>query len=178
MTPTEDESAASGGIQVDDVAERAKQALELANARRRRSSAARKNVAGIAQAMEDAKERRRKSLAKKFNATGDAHDQINEAMERARGRHRRSMSKAADVLECAGYDEDDADCAEAVEKMRLVQQAMEDARQRHRRSIARAVQELEEPPVTLNAGAQSFTPQQTCTPPDCSQSCDHVQDPS
>jgi len=174
MTPT-DESATSASMQVDDVAARAKQALELANARRRRSSAARKNAAGIAQAMEDAKERRRKSLAKQFNTIGDTSVQIDEAMERARGRHRRSMSKAADVLECAGYDDDDADCTEAVAKMRLVQQAMEDARQRHRRSIARAVQELEEPLAKsqLNGDAQAFEPQQSFNT-----GSSHMQQPS
>merc|ERR1712106_837130 len=67
------------------------------------------------------------------------------------------MSKAADVLECAGYDEDDADCSEATAKMRLVQQAMEDARRRHRRSIAEAVRALDEPSSKLSADAQTFT---------------------
>lgn len=66
------------------------------------------------------------------------------------------MSKAADVLESAGYDEDDTDTAEAASKMRLVQQAMEDARRRHRRSIAEAVRALEEPASKLSTEAKAF----------------------
>jgi len=60
MTPTE--NSATTAAPVDDVVEHAKAALASANARRRRSSAARKHLPHIAQAMEEAKERRRKSL--------------------------------------------------------------------------------------------------------------------
>merc|ERR1719399_1249005 len=73
MTPTE--NASTSPAPVDEVVERAKQALALANARRRRSSAAKKNIPAIAQAMDEAKERRRRSLAKKLNTSGDSQDQ-------------------------------------------------------------------------------------------------------
>jgi len=159
MTPTEE-----APVPIEDVAERARQALVMANSRRRRSSAAKKHTFGIEEAMKGARERRRQSLAQKYNTMGDAHGQISEAMERARGRHRQSMSKAADVLESAGYDDDTVECSETTKKMRLLQQAMEDARQRHRRSIARAVQALEEPQAVpmLNANANVFNPQLCC----------------
>lgn len=160
MTPTQESGAVPVPIDVSSVAQRAQEALARANDRRRRSSAARKHVPAITQAMNEAKERRRRSLAKRTDAQGGTSDQIQQAMARARGRHRQSLSKVADVLESAGYAEDDAEEGEVAAKMRLVQRAMEDARQRHRRSIARAVQELEEPIVgpVLNADAQTFEP--------------------
>merc|ERR1719421_1034556 len=84
-------------------------------------------------------------------------------MEHARGRHRKSISKAADILESAGYDGENVTFDDASSKMKLVEQAMADARQRHRRSIDRAMMQLEEsplPPAHLNAWANEFTPQQ------------------
>jgi len=159
MTPPAS-AAASPALDADAVAERAKEAIALANARRRRSSAARKQIPGIALAMEQAKERRRQSLAKKFNGGADAQDKIQAAMEQARGRHRASMCKAADVLECADYDLDGAQSSDVAQKMRLVQQAMEDARVRHRRSISTAMQQLQQSPEkpNMNIDAQEFTP--------------------
>merc|ERR1719421_2279507 len=84
-------------------------------------------------------------------------------MEHARGRRRKSISKAADILESAGYDGENVTFDDASSKMKLVEQAMADARQRHRRSIDRAMMQLEEsplPPAHLNAWANEFTPQQ------------------
>jgi len=161
MTPPEGNAAATVEC-ADDLAAKCQAAMASANARRRRSSALKKNEAvsaGIANAMEEAKERRRKSLAK-LNGGSDVQENIAAAMQNASRRHRQSISKAADVLGDAGFDEDGADCSEAAAKMRLVQQAMEDARRRHRRSIAEAVRALEEPAVTskFSADATTFTP--------------------
>lgn len=165
MTPPADDSATPARSDADDLAARAQEALASANARRRRSSAAKRSSgtgAGIVQAMEEAKERRRKSLAK-MNCSGEAEEDIQAAMEAASRRHRKSMSKAADILEDAGYDEEGADCSEAAKKMRLVQQAMEDARKRHRKSIAEAVSKLNADAAAfhdprLKAEAAEFTP--------------------
>merc|ERR1719252_173416 len=75
--------------------------------------------------------------------TGSVEAAINEAMEHARGRHRKSISKAADILESAGFDGENVTFDDASSKMKLVEQAMADARQRHRRSIDRAMMQLE-----------------------------------
>lgn len=162
MTPPAGDAATTASPDANDLAARCQQALATANARRHRSSALKKRDsvgAGIARAMEEAKERRRKSLAK-LNGGSEVQESISAAMQVASRRHRQSISKAADVLESAGYDEDDVDCSEATAKMRLVQQAMEDARRRHRRSIAEAVRALEGGPETsnLNADAKTFNP--------------------
>lgn len=161
MTPPEGNATSPARGDVDDLTKRAQEALASANARRRRSSAQRKNDGGpgIARALDEAKDRRRKSLAK-LNGGSEMQEGNDAAMQHANRRHRQSISKAADVLECAGYDEDDVDSSEAAAKMRLVQQAMEDARRRHRRSIAEAVRALEQAPVApkLSEDAKTFNP--------------------
>merc|ERR1719356_957375 len=112
-----------------------------------------------------ATERRRRSMAE-ASKNDQIGEQMREAMQSAQIRHRKSISKAADVLECAGYDEAGYSVTETQEHLNKMASAMEEARGRHRRSIARAVSGLEEPPAlvppeasSLNAGAYVFTPQ-------------------
>jgi len=118
-----------------------------------------------------AAEKRRASLAARMGSGpdgADADDSIvssaAEALQSANRRHRKSISKATEVLGDVGYGEDTR-LDEVTAQMSMIEVAMEEARRRHRRSIARAVQQLEEPSAgsTMNADAQVFAPSSSNT---------------
>merc|ERR1719327_685153 len=101
MTP---EEGASPAQSPQVVAERMREALESAKERRQRRSSVRGVNSAINDAMKMATERRRRSMAE-ASKNDQIGEQMREAMRSAQIRHRKSISKAADVLECAGYDE-------------------------------------------------------------------------
>merc|ERR1719405_195334 len=141
-----------------EIANQANQALANAHDRRRRSSAAKKHTSTIALAMEQAKERRRRSLAKKYGMP--VEDAISEAMEHARGRHRKSISKAADILESACFDGENVTFDDASSKMQLEESPLPPAHLNAWANEFTPQQQQHAQTSSFNAGAQEFTPQQ------------------
>merc|ERR1711871_873251 len=111
MTPTEGVTPGDGPDS-ETVAQHMQQAIESAQMRRRRSSAAKKPIAAIAEARKMAAEKRRASLAARMGSgPGGENEQESilnsaaQALQSAQRRHRKSISKASQVLGDVGYGE-------------------------------------------------------------------------
>jgi len=91
---------------------------------------------------------------------------VQSAVRRASNRHRRSVTKAVEILEeaadCTGAPLETWSEEQMEEKVELVQTAMEEAYRRHRRSITHAVQDVvagkpaQEPSTILEEPAQEM----------------------
>lgn len=170
MTPPVEAIAAHVGPDEQALGEKLEQAQQKApSGRARRSSVIKQDA--IQEAVSKAVSRQRRSLLSKVSETNEEGDlptlegKSRLALHSAQKRHRLSLLKAAETLDAASLDEDEA---AASKKLQMVHKAMEEARRRHRQSIAVAVQNVtgksaEQPakPISgMSAEATPFNPEQ------------------
>lgn len=170
MTPPVETMATHAGPDEQAVAEKLEHAQQRAPfGRARRSSVIKQDA--IQEAVSKAVSRHRRSLLCKVSEKNEEGElaspegKSHVALKSAQKRHRLSILKAAETLDAASLDEDEAAVGK---KLQMVHKAMEEARRRHRQSIAEAVQNVTGKPAEqssksvsgMSAEATPFHPEQ------------------
>lgn len=149
------------------------EAVRLAQRRSRRSAALRIRPSALKRehaAVKAAELYGRKSLANAQSISSEEIDLLHGALESVvktvSRRHRRSLDKAVEVLECVADGTDEPLDEWAEEKVDatvdLIQGAMDEAIKRHRRSIAEAVYENEGAPATTAVSTGGASTLEAC----------------
>jgi hypothetical protein len=148
------------GKQVAPADELASRLADLSSKCRRRSSMTMPHGSRVSQAMKSARAEHRRSIAKAItaelaNASASEPQEVYQAVKHcalnSMRQHRLSLMQAANVLEAAGFGEEQDDeqpstpqSSQVRMQLEMVQKAVDGARRQHRQSIAMAVRNSKE----------------------------------